>query len=266
MERKEDSPEIKGVASHIECDRYTDDSRQRTEVHVPMETELTIYVNLKELVTILCTPTKLNFLVLGFLYGEGIISGLKDVLSMRVCEDELMADVRLTKPDYEPPGLRVLTSGCGGGSSFTQKGKKVISDVTVTPKQIYSLMRELQEKMDMYRFCGGVHTSALGDKNGLIVVAEDIGRHNTIDKIQGESLMMSIPTKDRLLLSTGRVSSEMLLKASRMEVPIVVSRHSSTARAIEFAKELGITLIGYARGNRLMVYSHPERVSLSGDG
>ena len=117
--------------------------------------------------------------------------------------------------------------------------------------------------MDLYRFSGGVHASALADTGGLLIVAEDIGRHNTLDKIQGECLFRELPTKDRLLLSTGRISSEMLLKAARMQVPVVVSRHSPTGSAVLLARDLGIALVGRVRGDRLSVYSHPERLGCS---
>ena len=126
-----------------------------------------------------------------------------------------------------------------------------------------SLMKRLQEKMDLYRFSGGVHASALADVKDLLVVAEDIGRHNTLDKIQGECMLTGLTTKDRLLLSTGRISSEMLLKAARMQVPIIVSRHSPTGSAVLLARDLGIALVGRVRGNRLSVYSHPERLGCS---
>jgi FdhD protein len=221
---------------------------------------LTISVNRQELVTILCTPTKLNCLVLGFLYVEGIISGIGDVENMRVCEEESLADVMLREYEYKLPKQRTLTSGCGGGTTFKTEGQKVHSDLVVTPKEVLSLMKQLQKQMVMYRTCGGVHTSALADTKNLLVVAEDIGRHNTLDKIQGECLLRGLSTGDRLLLCTGRVSSEMLLKAARMQAPVVVSRHSTTGRAVSLARDLGITLVGHARGNRLSVYSYPERL------
>ena len=264
MQEAIDVSDMKGVAADIVCDRFSDEGWVRTSVHVPSEMELTIYVNRQELVTILCTPTKLNCLVLGFLYAEGIISGIGDVAIMRVCEDESLADVRLSNPEYKLPTLkRTLTSGCGGGAAFKTQGQRVDSGLVVTPTEVLSLMKQLQEQMELYRLSGGVHTSALSDTKNLLVVAEDIGRHNTLDKIQGECLLRGLSTRDRLLLSTGRVSSEMLLKAAKMQVPVVVSRTSPTGRAISLARDLGIALVGYARGSRLSVYSHPERLGRS---
>jgi len=184
---------------------------------------------------------------------------------MRVCEDDSLADVRLVNADYKLPTLRTVTSGCGGGVAFTAQGEKVESDLVVTPTEVLSLMKQLQEQMELYRLCGGVHASALSDNKNLLVVAEDIGRHNTLDKIQGECLLRGLVVRDGLLLSTGRVSSEMLLKAAKMRAPVVVSRSSPTGRAVSLARDLGIALVGYARGSRLTVYSHPERLGAQHD-
>jgi FdhD protein len=253
--------DIAGVAAEIVCDRFSQGGWARTSVHVPVEKDLTLYVNLKELVTILCTPAKVNFLVLGFLYAEGLISKVDDVVMMRVCEDESEIDVRLRNPDFELPTKRTLTSGCGGGATFLKDAQKVESDLVVKPEQVLALMKELlEEQKEIYQISGGLHASALCDAGKVLVMAEDIGRHNTLDKIQGECLMKGLSTKDRLLLSTGRVSSEMLIKAARMGVPVVVSRHSPTGRAVGLAVDVGISLVGYARGGRLSVYSHPERL------
>ncbi len=225
--------------------------------------ELGIYVNRQELVTVLCTPKKLNCLVLGFLYAEGIISGLDDVASMRVCDEEAEVHVTLSNIEYELPTQRTLTSGCGGGVAFQTQGQEVDSDLVVTPTEVLSLMKQFLKQMKLYKLCGGVHTSALSDTRNLLVVSEDIGRHNTLDKIQGECLLKGLSTRDGLLLGTGRISSEMLLKAARMQAPIIVSRTSPTGRSISLAHDLGIALVGYARGNRLSVYSHPERLGHS---
>jgi FdhD protein len=253
-------PDRKGNMKGIAFDRFSKEGWDKSSSPLPDEIALTIYVNHQELVTIQCTPAKLNSLVIGFLYAEGIIDGTGDVASMRVCEEESLAEVMLSDSQYELPKVHTLTSGCGGGIAFKKQEKKVESDLVLAPEEVLHLMRQLQEQMEMYRLCGGVHASALSDTRRLLVVAEDIGRHNTLDKIQGECLLKGLPTRNRLLLSTGRVSSEMLLKAARMDVPVVVSRHSPTRRAVFLARDLGITLVGHARGSRLSVYSHHQRL------
>jgi FdhD protein len=256
--------DTEGVAVNIVCNRYSDEAGWvRAVAHAPLERALVVYVNLRHLVTILCTPTKMNFLVLGFLYSEGIISGMDDVMMMRVCDEESEVDVRLTNPDFQLPTQRTLTSGCGGGATFTTEGQRVDSGFVMTPTEVLSQMKLLLEHEKLYHLSGGVHTSALSDTRSLLVVTEDIGRHNTLDKIQGECLMKGLSTRDRLVLTTGRVSSEMLRKAAKMQTPVVVSRHTPTGTAILLAQDLGIALVGQARGNRLSVYSHPERLGYS---
>lgn len=255
--------EMKGVAAEVVCDRFSEEGWVRTSVHVPSEMEITLYINRQELVTILCTPTKLNFLVLGFLYGQGMIADLDDVVVMRICDDEPVADVRLRNSEYVLPTKRTITPGCGGGAIFQVPDQKVETDLTVQPMEVLALMKQFLDKMDLYKYSGGVHTSALANRSELLIVAEDIGRHNTLDKIQGECLIREIVTKDLLLLTTGRISSEMLFKAVAMQVPIVVSRHSPTERSVSLALDLGITLVGHARGGRLMVYSYPERLGFT---
>jgi FdhD protein len=126
-------------------------------------------------------------------------------------------------------------------------------------------MKRLLEAAGSHKEYGGFHTSAMTDGEELLSVAEDIGRHNTVDKIMGECLLKGISPRDRLLFSTGRISSEMLLKVARMGVPIVASRQATTSRSVSLAKELGVTLIGYVRGERMTVYTYPERVGVSVD-
>jgi len=235
------------------------------EKPVVRETAWTIYINGQELVTILCTPNKMNFLVLGFLASEGLIEGLDDVALLRVCEDEgNVVEVRLRDDSLSLPGKRVLLSGCGGGVTFEDQEAnhaRLTSSPTVTPAQISKLMRDLQKSAEVYRTAGGVHASALSDGESLLIVAEDVGRHNTLDKIRGECIYHQIPTKDRIILTTGRISSEMVSKAVGMETPILISRTSPTDLAVRLADSWGITLVGYARGKRMNIYTHAGRIT-----
>jgi FdhD protein len=248
------------------CIRYSAGTWSTEPTGVAREVPLTVFLNGTELVTILCTPVKVNHLVFGFLYSEGIIDSARDVAMMRVCDDEMEVDVRLISNNYVPPKARTVTSGCGGGSMLGGRDAdklRVKSELQVLPQQINVLMKHLLESSETHRQHGGLHTSAMGDGQSLTVVAEDIGRHNTLDKIVGECLLKGMPMTDRLLFSTGRMSSEMMLKVARMGVPVAVSRGAITDRAIAFARDLGITAVGYARGERFTVYSHPERLGLT---
>ncbi len=129
-----------------------------------------------------------------------------------------------------------------------------------------SLMKQMQPYQEIFKAAGGIHCSALCDRERILVAAEDIGRHNTLDKILGECLVRRVPTRHGIVVTTGRISSEMVLKAARMQAPVVVSRGGATDRAISLGQSLGISVVGYARVGRLTVYSCPERVKQSGEG
>jgi FdhD protein len=252
------------------------------------ETPWVLYLDRRELVTFMCSPVGLQHLALGFLISEGMIERLADVwqlkvyldedrvymyfpdagldgeLAMRTCEEASGSiDVRLRRPSSARPEKRILTSGCGGGVTFDDlSGDRppLQSDLRINPEQISMLMRQLNESATLYRASRGVHTSALADDARLLVLAEDVGRHNTLDKIRGACLLGNIPTRDRILVSSGRISSEMITKARKMETPIVISRTSPTVTSIRLAKAWNITLIGYVRGRQMRVYTGAERV------
>ena len=252
------------MAKRVRLHHFSGGRFQPKDVPVVQEGPLSLYVNGQELVTLLCTPSKVDALVVGFLSFEGIIQGLEDIQSLTVLEDEGFAEVHLTS-DFVPPRRRVHTSGCGGGVTFsleTHRSAALLDDTTVDPKSLFPLIRELYLEAHSYRESRGIHAAALADGEKLLIVTEDVGRHNAIDKICGEAMLRGIPTAGKILLSTGRISSEMLRKGAHMGTPIVVSRTSATTLSIELAKRLGLTLIGYVRGDSFYVYSHPERLVL----
>jgi FdhD protein len=249
-----------GLAPDIASRRFADGKWEDVKLSVPKELPLAIFVNGLEFVTILCSPIKLNCLVLGYLYAEGLIKSAKEVTGMRVCEDDAVADVQLSRSDIVLPQKKVLTSGCGGGISFNINAPKMNFNIKVAPEKVLNLMRQLVESATAYNQSGGIHTSALCDEKGIIAIAEDIGRHNTLDKLIGECLLRKLSTEGKILIASGRVSSEMIRKAAIMQAPVIASLTSPTERAVILAKEAGITLVGYARGNHLTAYTYPERL------
>ncbi len=242
---------------------YEKGSVRQEKGALPVEEEVILTVNGQDIVGLMCTPTLLEELALGFLYNEGLIGGMEDVASVRVCGSRRCVDVWLHR-DVEVPALRTLTSGCGGGTTFDDLREvrpPLESALTVTPTQVVRLMRRLQDAAVLYRQARGLHTSALAEGEDLLWVAEDVGRHNTVDKLAGLCLRQGRPLRDRILLTTGRVSSEMLVKAARMGTPVVISLSSPTSLSVELARLWNIALIGYARGGRFRAYAGSGRIA-----
>ena len=243
--------------------RYERGAMEARSIPVVEEAPLTVLVNGFELLTFLCSPADLEDLVLGFLYHERLLTGLDGLASLEIDTEQAIARVELIARDFVPPKRRVFTSGCGGGLSFHLRlgdYPPLYSRRTLAPEAVYPLLSQLFAAAVQYRRSRGIHAAALSDGSKLLLVREDVGRHNALDKIQGAALRSGISTRDCILLSSGRISSEMLRKGARMEVPFLISRTSPTTLAIENARRLGITLIGYARPGSFNVYSHPERL------
>ncbi len=229
------------------------------------ETRLSIFVNAQELATVMCSPLDQEALTVGFLFNEGVIESLDDIRLLRPNATRTTVDVFLNRSAFTPPRRMVLTSGCGGGVTFQdlwQTHPALETDFATTWEVIVSLMRTLKGEARIYNQVRGVHTSLLGDESGMLVSAEDIGRHNTIDKVAGKALLGGIDTRDTILLTTGRISSEMLNKARQMGVPVVASHTSPTSLTVALAEAWNICVIGYVRQHSLRLYTHPQRLGL----
>jgi len=249
--------------------RFVGDSAEVVDAGVIGEIRFTIFVEDRELVTLMCSPWQLRPLVVGFLYLEGLIESADEIEMLRVCLEDRLAEVRLAHGFPDVPPRKILTSGCTGGVSFGKylddiEQFRVTDDSTrVPPGRMYSLLRALYERADLYRKSGGVHTSVFVESGAgePCLVAEDIGRHNTLDKLQGMALLDGIATRGGIILASGRISSEMLFKSAIMGVPIVGSRTSPTHLALTVAERLNITVCGYLRQGSMNVYTHPERIA-----
>ena len=250
----------------IQYERYEFKKWEHHDAETIVETPVSLTVNGKVWLTFMCTPVHLDALSVGFLYNEGIIETMDDVEDVRICEHGDNVDVWLNRSVEQPVSWR-RTSGCTGGvTAVDLLAKPNVSfngnRSEVQPEAVGRLVEMLFESQSLYRETGGVHTSALSDGKEIILSAEDIGRHNTLDKIAGLCLMKNVFHEQRILITTGRISSEMLQKAARLGAPILISRTSPSSLSIEMAERYGITLIGYARRHRFNVYSNPQRVGL----
>jgi FdhD protein len=245
--------------------RYKGDEPIGVQEEVIGEIRFTVFLEGKELITFMCSPWKLRELVLGFLYLEGLIEGMDDVTLLRICPEDRLAEVQL-RGEVQIPERKILTSGCSGGVSFGKylteiERFRLTSTRAVQPQTVYRGMELLYARASLYHRARGVHTSVLLRNNGSLIAAEDIGRHNTLDKIQGHCLVDGTSAQGGLILSSGRISSEMLLKSAVMGIPVVGSRTSPTDLAVTLAERLNITIIGYIRPTAMNIYSHPWRIS-----
>lgn len=237
---------------------------------VIVEAPVSLYVNRFELVTWMCTPVHLERLALGFLLNERVIAAREDVKDLRVREEAAegrrFIDVQLAREDVPLPRRRILTSGCVGGVTFDDvaaREERVEGGEAVAAEAVLAGLGALVAAARLYHETRGVHTSALVGAGGeLLAVEEDVGRHNTLDKIRGACALEGIDPRGRMLVSTGRISSEMLAKAARMRCPVVASRTSPTALSVKLARAWGIGVAGYVRRDGFTVYAHPERLRM----
>ena len=246
--------------------QYANNSQIRRQGSTITETPVALTVNGEVWTTFMCTPVYLEAMMVGFLFNEGVINTMDEVVDVRICEHGDNVDVWLTH-DATKPESWTRTSGCTGGVTsvdLIQKPKSETgpNEIVITPGQIHKLVTLLFESQELYRETGGVHTSALSDGDRIILSAEDIGRHNTLDKIAGLNLMDKHDLKNKVLITTGRISSEMLQKAIRMGAGIIISRTSPSSLSIDLAERWGITLIGYARRNRFILYANSDRIKI----
>lgn len=249
--------------------RLSQGRSEKLHRHVVEEFPLRLRVNGRELATLVCSPHKLNFLLAGFFRLQGFIESLDDILALGVCSDFGLAEVRLNGelPERLQP---TLTSGCGTGIAYNLP-QHLLTEGKQRPRHYDSesllrLMKELNTLTEQYRSHGGIHSAAIGDQDGMLLLyAEDIGRHNTLDRIAGEALFRGIDLQDKMLVTSGRVSTEMVAKAARLGVGLIASRTSPTDKAIALCEQAGITLVGYVRGRNMDVYSHPQQLRLNND-
>lgn len=260
---------MEGKTEKFPVIRIREEAREEKEDLVIRESPLTIFLNGQELVTLLCTPENLKNLAAGFLYNEGILQSKEEIEKIVLDEEKgiIWIEIKGNK-DFVKRLMfkRLITSGCGKGATFYNaadkiSSRKVVSKITVSSREILSLMKNMQQQSQLYRVTGGVHSAALCDNTDILIFSEDIGRHNAIDKIFGKCLLEGIQTDGRMIVTSGRVSSEILLKMAKRGIPVIISRSAPSNLAVNLARELGITLVGFARGRRINIYANDWRVS-----
>lgn len=248
--------------------RYENGELVNTQDSYVTEFPLTIMVNGEEFATVICSPNNMEELTLGFLASEGAILKYDELKSLQIDDSKGFAHVELTKQlgtRFQYSTKRMIASCCGKSREFYFQNdaaiaKTSMSKITLTPAQILSMMSQLQNASALFKQTGGLHNGAISDGQDFFEHRQDIGRHNALDKLYGYCIKNHIPVRDKVLIFSGRISSEILIKAAKIGVGVILSKSAPTTLAVQLADDLNITAIGFIRDVNFNVYSHPERI------
>ena len=237
---------------------------------VASELPVRLVLNNESLVTLLCTPSELEELAVGFLLSEGILHERSTITKLMVDEKEMAVRIELSDLPADFTKLfekRTISSGCGKGITFTSYRTEADRRITVkghlvTSGDIRRLLNTFRNISTLYLETGGVHSAALSDGKDILFFSEDIGRHNAVDKLIGKAFLKNVSIENKILLTSGRVTSEIMTKAGRNRSPILISRAAPSCMALSYAEDMGITLVGFARGDRMNIYTWPNRIKL----
>lgn len=256
------------VSSDQSIVRYENGQLFETEDFYVTEFPLTIMVNGEEFATVICSPTNMEELVLGFLASEGAILKRDELKSIQIDDSKGFAHVELTKSlgdRFEYSTKRMIASCCGKSREFyfhndAAIAKTSMSKIELHPQQILRMMTQLQSASVIFKQTGGLHNAAISDGDTFFEHRQDIGRHNALDKLYGYCIQRHISVRDKVLIFSGRISSEILIKAAKIGVGVILSKSAPTTLAVQLAKDLNITAIGFIRDGNFNIYSHPERI------
>jgi FdhD protein len=220
------------------------------------EAQLTIVVNNQRLITLPCSPNDLQSLAIGFLFSKGILKSKEEITKVDLDDSKCIVWVETAKDNH----LKPLSLSVVYNSANSKVQPIVESHISVASRDIVSLVEEFQHRSEIYISTGGVHSVALCEKKDILVFKEDISRNNALDKLFGECILKDIPTEERMVVTSCRISSEILRKVAKRNVPILISKSAPTNLAVRLAAEVGITLIGFVRAKRMNVYANDWRV------
>ena len=256
------------LAREVEVLRITKDRCRHARVSVVREIPLTIFLNDREIITLLCTGAHVENLAIGFLKSEGMLQHLNNLQRVETDKDGQTVLVYTNEPTEMAEklfGKRTLTSGCGKGTIFynvidSLQSQPLKNQVTIRVDQVRKLMSELHKRSELYRRSRGVHNCGLATTKKILLFRADIGRHNAVDMIMGECFLKEIDTSDKILITTGRITSEILIKAAKMKIPALISRSAATSLSLDLAHKLNMTVIGYVRGGSILAYTGGENL------
>ncbi|MBE9467126.1 MAG: formate dehydrogenase accessory sulfurtransferase FdhD [Bacteroidetes bacterium] len=235
---------------------------------VTEEISLRIDVNNNEIATLLSSKENLYELTIGYLFSSEIIKNIDDIEQHNVfslTSNDFVSNITTKElVQFQKSGNKKVKSvGCGDAYSFVKENYKIkefANNLKIKTTEIADMMRAFQSESKVFQKTGGVHSSAIVENNEIIVFREDIGRHNAIDKVIGNLLINKFSFDNKIILTSGRISSEILHKIIMCKIPILVSRSAPTNKAIKICRNLNITLIGFVRGDKMNIYSGQQRI------
>lgn len=249
-----------------------DHEGRNTETRVITERPLTLFLNSQEIVTMMTIGDYPEYLAVGYLLNQNMLHPDDEIVGIDYdAEIETVVVRTATETNYEKKlGKKILTSGCGQGTVFGDvmdkfENVRVDPDAVVRTSWLYALTKQINTLPSLYLAAGAIHGCVLCETNELIVYMEDVGRHNAIDKIAGYMMINGISPKGKIFYTTGRLTSEMVIKTVQMEIPILISRSGFTAWGVELAQSADLTLIGRARGKRFIAVSGAHRIVYDAD-
>lgn len=262
------SVDSSSLAREVEVLRITKNRCRHARVSVVREIPLTIFLNDREIITLLCTGAYVESLAIGFLKSEGMLQHLNNLQKVETDKDGQTVRVYTNEPTEMAEklfGKRTLTSGCGKGTIFynvldSLQSQPLKNQVTIGVDQVRKLMSELHKRSELYRRSRGVHNCGLATTKEILLFRADIGRHNAVDMIMGECFLKEMDTSDKILITTGRITSEILIKAAKMKIPTLISRSAATSLSLDLANKLNMTVIGYVRGGSILAYTGGENL------
>lgn len=236
-----------------------------SKINICEEAPVELYLNGKKLVTFMCTPQNLNELAMGHLLSRNLIKNINEVYSLSACDEmkEIYVTTANTPTDNDYSLSGVLSSGCGSGSVFKEeffKKETNKSKLNINLHKLKDLAIEMFSNATMYKELGGMHCASLVYNNEMVVLREDVGRHNAIDKVIGKGVFLDLDFNNAILMTTGRISSDMILKAIGANIPMVVSRSIPSNLALDMANNLGITIVGRIVSSEPIIYTYNNRI------
>jgi FdhD protein len=249
-----------------------DQTGAEVEAHVVHERPLTIYLNRQEIVTAMTIGDHPDWLAVGYLLNQGMLRPDDEITAIDYDADLEVIVVRTVRETNfeEKMKKKTRTSGCAHGTVFGDMMEnfetiKLSRDAVIRTSWLYALTRKINTAPSLYLKAGAIHGCVLCQTDKPLVYLEDVGRHNAVDKIAGWMFLNKVSPHDKIFYTTGRLTSEMILKCAAMRIPILVSRSGFTAWGVDLARQVGMTVIGRARGKRFLALSGAERIVFDAD-